>query len=268
MNNTFDTAAYLQRIGLSSPPTADLAGLAQLHQAHFYSIPFENFDIPLGRGIDVAPSAIFNKLVHQQRGGYCFETNGLLLQALQQFGFQCRALLARVHLGPTPSGRSHQLSLVTIADQDWLVDAGFGSQTPRQPICLSLNQKLTTDLQTFLLREEQQFGIMLQMKNEGKWDDLYSFDMNPVHQGDIDYANHCTATLDTSTFTNVWLAALPNRRGITTLLNRSLRVTTDGETKITELPAGQVYLEAIEQHFGLNLQATYEQLKAFNKDFL
>ena len=106
------------------------------------------------------------------------------------------------------------------------------------------------------------------MKNEDDWQDLYSFDMSPVHQGDIDYANHCTATMDTSTFTNAWLAALPNPRGITTLLNHSLRVTTDGETKVTELPADQAYLDAVEQHFGLKLQATYEQLKAYNKDFL
>ena len=91
MTDFFDASAYLQRIGLTACPTVDLAGLKQLHQAHYYSIPFENFDIPLDRGIDVAPSAIFNKLVTQQRGGYCFETNGLLLLALQHFGFQCRA---------------------------------------------------------------------------------------------------------------------------------------------------------------------------------
>lgn len=264
----FNIEQYLQRIGLEQRPEVCLEGLQQLHRQHFFTIPFENFDIPLGRGIDVAPAAIYHKLVNHQRGGYCFETNGLLLQALQAFGFSTRALLARVHLSGTPSGRSHQFSLVHIDGQDWLVDAGFGSQTPRQPLPLTKNTELNTDLQTFQLIEDPQFGFMLQHNNGKQWENLYSFDLQPVHQGDIEYANHCTATMPTSTFTNTWLAALPNPRGITTLLNHNLRVTTDGETKVTELPAGPVYLDAIEQHFGLNLQATYGQLKAFNKDFV
>lgn len=268
MTEFFDSQAYLARIGLEQAPAANLSGLQQLHRAHFFNIPFENFDIPLGRGIQVDAKAIFNKLVHQRRGGYCFEVNGLLQQALTAYGFQARPLLARVHLSGSPSDRSHQLSLVSIAQQDWLVDTGFGSQTPRHPLPLTLDEALTTDIQTYRLVNDEQFGTMLQLKNQHTWDNLYSFDFNHVCQGDIDYANHCTSTMPTSTFTNVWMAALPNPTGITTLLNDSLRVTTNGATVVTELAADKTYIEVLKQHFHIDLKANYEHLKAFNKDFL
>lgn len=256
----FNIEQYLRRIGLEQRPEISLAGLQQLHRQHFFTIPFENFDIPLGCGIDVTPAAIYHKLVNHQRGGYCFETNGLLLQALQAFGFSAKALLARVHLSETPSGRSHQFSLVSIDGQDWLVDAGFGSQTPRQPLPLTKNMELNTDLQSFQLIEDPQFGFILQQHNGEQWENLYSFDLQPVHQGDIEYANHCTATMPTSTFTNVWCAALPTATGINTLLNHTFKETKDEQVKTQELNQDDTYMDALEEHFGIQLNATYEDL--------
>ena len=42
---------------------------------------------------------MFQKLVHNRRGGYCFEQNQLFLRALTALGFDTRPLLARVVLG-------------------------------------------------------------------------------------------------------------------------------------------------------------------------
>ena len=49
----FDREAYLNQIGLDEtvPPTE--TGLEVLHRAQVYIIPFENFDIHLGRGISL-----------------------------------------------------------------------------------------------------------------------------------------------------------------------------------------------------------------------
>ena len=99
MNHTvFALEPYLQRLHYAGDiqPTEDR--LEALHRAQAYTIPFENFDILLGRGISLDPSALYDKLVHHARGGYCFELNGLFLMALQAVGFEARALLARVHL--------------------------------------------------------------------------------------------------------------------------------------------------------------------------
>lgn len=43
--SAFEIDAYLARIGLSAEPQTNEQGLHQLHNAQFFSIPFENLDI-------------------------------------------------------------------------------------------------------------------------------------------------------------------------------------------------------------------------------
>ena len=109
----FDLETYLNRIRFNGAADVSPDTLERLHHTHFQAIPFENFDVLLGRGIDLSPSALFNKMISNRRGGYCFELNGLFLQALLALGFKDRALLARVHVTGTPSGRGHQLELIS-----------------------------------------------------------------------------------------------------------------------------------------------------------
>ena len=116
----FDLNAYLARIGLSVPQgtEVDVALLHRVHRAQALSIPFENFDICLGRSIKLDAQSLQDKLVQQQRGGYCFEVNGLLLLALQALGYEARALLCRVHTNGQSTGRTHQIILVSLAGQE------------------------------------------------------------------------------------------------------------------------------------------------------
>ena len=79
----FPLTDYLQRIGLDSVPAPDWEGLRHLHHAQFFSIPFENLDIQLGQLIKLDSRSLIDKLIYKQRGGYCFELNGLLLMALE-----------------------------------------------------------------------------------------------------------------------------------------------------------------------------------------
>src|SRR3982750_4635329 len=91
-------AAYFERIGYRGPDRPDLALLSALTDAHTRSIPFENLDVLLGRPISLAREALFQKLVVDRRGGYCFEQNGLFLEVLRELGFQVTPISARVRL--------------------------------------------------------------------------------------------------------------------------------------------------------------------------
>ena len=257
----FDTNAYLKRIGYSGKiePTVDV--LKSIHHAQHFTIPFENFDIALGKAIDLRAENLFHKLVRNRRGGYCFELNGLLLRALQEFGFHARALLGRVHLTGVPSGRGHQISLVTIEGRQWVVDLGFGSGTPRAPFPLVLDQEFSPPGQTIRLIEAESFGTMLQMKNGEDWDDLYSFDLEHVCPGDIAYGNHYTSTSPNSFFARDRVAAIPVKGGGITLLNDRLTRNVDGKMTTTQLETGQPYIDALKAHFGIELEASYDDLK-------
>ena len=82
--------------GGSGPLEPTLETLAGLARAHISSIPFENVDVLLGRGIRIDLDSIHAKLVTARRGGYCFEHGTLFQAALDRLGFQTTAHAARV----------------------------------------------------------------------------------------------------------------------------------------------------------------------------
>lgn len=257
----FDRDAYLQRLNFTETISPTVDTLKALHHVQLHTIPFENFDIQLGRGINLEPEALFHKLVHNRRGGYCFELNGLFLMALKAFGFDVRALLGRVHITGTPTGRGHQVELINIQGRQWIADVGFGTDTPRSPIPLELDQPIIHDGQTVRLVNDECFGIMLQALKEDQWIDLYSFDLGHVCPADINYGNHFTSTHLSSVFVFARLAALPVDDGVVTLFNNTLKRMVAGEEETQELAEGQAYLDALKHHFGIDLGVPYEELR-------
>lgn len=263
MNQT-DLQAYLKKVGISQSLNINTDTLLLLHNAQHRRLPFENFDIALGRRISVAEQDIINKLIYRERGGYCYELNALLFNVLKTIGFDARPLLGRVHLSGTPSGRTHQFTLVTMGEDKWIVDVGFGSNTPRAPLPFVLNQDIHTDLQTFRFIEHELVGYMLQVQSYDdpeQWIDLYSLDFEHVFDGDIVCGNHYTSTSPNSHFTSSRVAALATDSGIITLFNHSLKYRANGEVVEIELEAGETYLSALKTHFGIALDADYSSLK-------
>src|SRR5690606_7025466 len=133
-----DLDAYCARIGYDGPREPTLATLRALHALHPAAIAFEALDVMLGRGIDLAPAAVEAKLVHQRRGGYCFEQNGLFQRVLAAMGFEVEALLARV-LWRTPADapprpRTHMALRVMVEGEPWLADVGFGGCVMTAPL--------------------------------------------------------------------------------------------------------------------------------------
>src|SRR3954468_14639555 len=125
-----DLHAYFVRIGYTGERAPTLATLHAIAWHHATSIPFENLDVLLGRGINVGPAAVERKLVHEKRGGYCFEQNSLLLHVLRALGYQATPLSARVRIQRPRDfipPRTHLFVRVDLADEPWIVDAGIGS---------------------------------------------------------------------------------------------------------------------------------------------
>ena len=136
-----DLDAYFARIGYRGPAAPSLDVLNGIVHAHISTIPFENLDVLLGRGIGLEPEALQKKLVADRRGGYCFEHNGLLLLVLHAIGFDAVPLSARVRYQRprdyTPA-RTHLFLRVTIDGLPWLADVGFGALSPTAAIRLDV----------------------------------------------------------------------------------------------------------------------------------
>lgn len=256
-----DIDAYLARVGLRHVPAPDEAGLRALQEAQFFSIPFENFDIQLGRGIRLDPAHLVRKLVQQRRGGYCFELNGLMLLVLRRIGFSARPLLARVHLDASPSARTHQANLVEIDGRSWIIDVGFGAGGLRSPMPLEMGRIENGPGWAFRFEAREPWGIFMQTREGEAWKDSYSFDLSHVTDADLELGNHYTSTSPKSHFVTQRVASAPREHGRVSIRDFTL-TRLDGDTKTTqEIPSGPAYLEALSMHFGIELDATYEDLR-------
>src|SRR5215831_15133157 len=134
-----DLEAYAARIGYSGDFRPDLDTLRALHLAHATHIPFENIDVLLGRPIELDADSLSRKLIHDRRGGYCFEQNALFGEVLERCGFAVARLAARVRWG-APAGAvrplSHMLLAVEREGETWLADVGFGGDGLLWPVPL------------------------------------------------------------------------------------------------------------------------------------
>ncbi len=249
---TFDLPAYLARISLRDLPAPDANGLATVQRAHRLTIPFENLDIALGRGVSLDPARIFEKIVTRHRGGYCFEQNQLFLRALHALGFEARPLLARVWLmaGDVVPPRTHTLNLVTIDREDWIADAGFGGGfTP--PMRLEECEATTPDGAVHRLLRDPARGWLLQRNGE----DQYSFTLDPVFPSDLEMANHWTSTAPDTRFTTLKTVSLALPNGISSLTDRSY-TRRNGDRHVTaELESEKAYRLRLDWGFGLKLTA-------------
>ncbi|MDH3642437.1 MAG: arylamine N-acetyltransferase [Gammaproteobacteria bacterium] len=118
---------YFGRIGFEGPVQPDLECLTALHQQHLLSIPYENLDVQLQRPVDLDGQRIFDKIVLQQRGGWCYEMNGLLEWALVEIGFDVMRMnggVMRAEWGDDALG--NHLVLCVNLDEPYVADVGLG----------------------------------------------------------------------------------------------------------------------------------------------
>lgn len=96
MSPSIDLNAQLHRIGCTAAVASDLPPLRTLVAAHVANIPFENLNPLLGLPVELELAALQQKMVHDGRGGCCFEQNLLFAGVLRTIGFDVSGLIARV----------------------------------------------------------------------------------------------------------------------------------------------------------------------------
>lgn len=263
----FPLPQYLERIGLKEFPKPDEEGLKQAHAAQAFSIPFENFDIHLGRLISLKPEDLAAKLIYGKRGGYCFELNGIFHLALKSLGFSVQPVLARVLYGRSdPGARTHQVLVVTISGRKWLADIGFGGPGLRLPLPMVVDRFEEQYGERYRLRQDPTYGMILQKESKNAIVDLYSFDERErTMDVDIDMANHFTATWPDSIFRLHRMCALPKPWGRITLVDMELSIYRDGQSTIRTLSPGSSYMDAITQNFGISLNVDYGDLSPLSQ---
>lgn len=124
----FDKEKYLKRIKYSGGLVPDLVLLKKLQKNHLLHVPFENLDIHYNTSIALVIDRIYEKIVLHNRGGFCYELNGLFYELLRSLGFSVKRISARVHKKDNEYSPEfdHFTIIVTIENTDYLTDVGFG----------------------------------------------------------------------------------------------------------------------------------------------
>lgn len=182
-----DVDAYFRRIGYGGRREPSLEVLQTLVSRHTQTIAFENLNPWLRWPVYLDRASIEYKIVQSGRGGYCYEQNGLFSYVLRALGFSVRHLGARVLWGRPPGAqtpRSHMLLHVTIDDQPYLVDVGFGGMTPTGVLRFEPEVAQATPHEPYrLLHSGADF--LMQAEVQGEWATLYRFDLQ--EQLPVDY---------------------------------------------------------------------------------
>ena len=257
-----DLDAYFARIGYAGPRVPTLPVLRDVLAAHVCSIPFENLDVLLGRGISLDEAAVEGKLVHGRRGGYCFEQNTLLLRALTALGFAATPLSARVRLNQprefTPP-RTHLFVRVDLDGLPWLADVGVGGYSPATPLRLDLvdAEQPTPHEPRRIAREDGRPHprYFHQAKLGEAWADVYEFTLEEMPAVDRELANWWVSTHATSHFRHNVLVALARPDGTRYgLFNREFTHRRGAEVlERFEVADADHLLAVLAERFGLQL---------------
>lgn len=219
---------YLSRLGFAETPCRDFATIEALVQAHVRAIAFENIEVQLGAKPTTDVRAAFEKLVERQRGGWCYEHNGVLGAALAAIGFDVTRLSGGV-MRQVRGDEAMASHLCLLVDGKWLVDAGFGSWL-EVPLPLEQGQWA-----------QPPFTVDLGRTDDGLWrvsialgESAMSYDFHAVPADEDELSRLCTwqASDPTSIFVQNLTAQRRDGTRFLGLRGKVLSIATgDGETQ-------------------------------------
>lgn len=242
--------SYLKRIGFEGTPKIDIDTLARLQYQHLHTVPYENIDILNKKRISMEISDIYKKIVIQNRGGYCFELNGLFGWLLSEIGFDVTHLMGRFLRGESSIPmRRHRVLKIKLNDKEYLCDVGVGGLVPFKPIEMKAGIENKMRDENYKLSKDSFLGWVLNEMHEGIWRNLYSFTEEP--QLDIDFVMpsfYCEFS-DDSIFNKTTMAAIRTEDGRYSIADKEFKIFTGSEVKTFTLSTDYEYNECLEKYF-------------------
>ena len=252
-----DIPTYLMRINYTDSVKPDVQTLRGLQLAHMRHAPFENLDIGLKRPIQLSEEALWNKIVVQKRGGFCYELNGIFARLLSEIGFDVTYLNARVynHAGELGIDFDHLALLVCIPKQSarWLADAGFGDSF-NEPLSFEERGEQVQGLRAYRLEQTPGGYITWQKNYDGSWERHYFFDLQP-RNFPADYEAACLyhQTSPESSFTRGSIISRATPDGRVSLEDGRLILTSKGLREERPIAGKEEYQALLQEHFGIVL---------------
>ena len=241
---------YFSRIHYSGPAAVDVATLREIHHRHLLHIPYENLDVQLGHPVDLNIERIYDKIVERQRGGWCYEMNGLLGWALETIGFKVTRMagaVMRAVQGDVQIG--NHLVLEVMLDEPYLADVGLGDGL-REPIPLREGSY-----------QQEFLPYRLELLQDGYWrlhnqpgSNVSSFDFKQEPASEQLLAEKCQwlQTAEESPFKKLFVAYRFSPQNILVQLGKTFIKFDDGRTIKADIHDLSAFNSHMAKTFGLN----------------
>jgi N-hydroxyarylamine O-acetyltransferase len=222
---------YLQRINHAGGVAPTIQTLNTLQKNHLLNIPFENLDIHYGRKINLDIVPIFEKIVNNGRGGFCYELNGLFHTLLRAIGFDIKMISARAFNSQQQifgQEYDHLALIVSIGTTEYLADVGFG-EFSFLPLKMALNEIQHDQRAAFKIERYDDRYLKVSKQAGENWLPEYIFSSIPRTFNEFQEMCNYHQTSPHSHFTQNKLCSIATENGRITLTGDKLKVT-DGST--------------------------------------
>ena len=246
-----DVDAYCERIGYNGPRLPTLETLYGLHRSHLYSVPFENLDIALGIPIALEPGHLYDKIITQRRGGFCYEVNGLFYELLTALGFRVSMLSGCVRRDDGGFGPEFDHMLLKVElPEPWLADVGFGESFV-DPLPLRAGAEEAENGHLFGVKPENGGWELHRRDGDGADVPLYRFE--DVAHGLAEYIPMCEYHQHSpeSSFTRRRICTVAKPDGRITLAGLRLIETKNGFRKETLVSSEAELRDCLREQFGV-----------------
>ena len=230
---------YFERIGLEMPETIvpDAELLKKLHFAHCTHVPYDNLDILRGLlPLRLDDEGLYQKVVEEGKGGYCFELNGLFAWLLRELGYKVSEYASRYLRGEASIPmRRHRVLKVEATDGVYCCDVGIGDVCPRYPVKMELGLEQPQFNELYRFDKDDFLGWVLMDKNKGEWKPFYSFTEEPqLPQDFVALSCYCERHPD-SPFIVTEMFSLKTETGLIALDDHVYKELVNGKVTVRTL---------------------------------
>jgi N-hydroxyarylamine O-acetyltransferase len=256
---------YLQALGLHGN-NVDFAFLNDVVARHVATFAFSSVGCQLGEDLPLDFESLYQRIVVQRRGGYCFEQNALLYGVLEELGCSPELYLARViYNNDTHPGLTHRITVVEYESQRVVLDVGFGPLGPRIAVPLS-GIDANDRNKIYRISEGLPGEYHMQVFKDGDYFSLYRFELARYGQADCELGHFYSHRHPDAAFVNHLVVSLIQENETRSLRDLEYWVIADTGTRNREVTDPEELRRILVDELGIQItkdesHRLYEGLK-------